>query len=67
MTQMNLSVKQKETQRQRTDWWLPRGMGVGGGMEWEFGISKCKLLLYIEWINNKVLHRELCSISGENP
>ena len=23
-------------------------------MEWEFGISTCKLL-YIEWINNKVL------------
>ena len=28
--------------------------GVGGGMEWEFGISRCKLL-YIGWINNKVL------------
>ena len=26
----------------------------GGGMDWEFGISKCKLL-YIEWINNKFL------------
>ena len=26
----------------------------GGGMEWEFGISRCKLL-YIGWINNKVL------------
>ena len=25
-----------------------------GGMDWEFGISTCKLL-YIEWINNKVL------------
>ena len=24
------------------------------GMDWEFGISRCKLL-YIEWINNKVL------------
>ena len=23
-------------------------------MDWEFGISRCKLL-YIEWINNKVL------------
>ena len=22
-----------------------------GGMDWEFGISRCKLL-YIEWINN---------------
>ena len=28
--------------------------GVGGGMEWEVGTSRCKLL-YIEWINNKVL------------
>ena len=27
---------------------------VGGGMEWEFGVSRCKLL-YTEWINNKVL------------
>ena len=25
-----------------------------GGMDWEFGISRCKVL-YIEWINNKVL------------
>ena len=28
--------------------------GEGGGKDWEFGISRCKLL-YIEWINNKVL------------
>ena len=26
----------------------------GGGMEWEFGISRCELL-YVRWINNKVL------------
>ena len=26
----------------------------GGGMDWEFGISRCKLL-HIEWINNKFL------------
>ena len=25
-----------------------------GGKDWEFGIRRCKLL-YIEWINNKVL------------
>ena len=31
--------------------------GGGGGIDWEFGISRCQLL-YIEWINNKVL---LCS------
>ena len=27
--------------------------GFGKRMEWEVGISRCKLL-YIEWINNKV-------------
>ena len=25
-----------------------------GGMDWEFGISRCKLL-HIEWMTNKVL------------
>ena len=33
---------------------VPSGEGVGGGMECEVGVSRCKLL-YIEWINNKVL------------
>ena len=49
---MNLSMKQ--TQMQRTDLWLPKGSGSGGGMGWEFRISRCKQL-YTEWINNKVL------------
>ena len=31
--------------------------GVGRGVEWEMGVSRCKLL-HIEWVNNKVL---LCS------
>ena len=31
-----------------------RREGEEGGMEWEFGVSRCKLL-YIELINNKVL------------
>ena len=33
---------------------VAKGKGSRGGMDWEFGISRCKLL-YIEWINNKVL------------
>ena len=33
---------------------VAKGEGVGGGMEWETGVSRCKLL-YREWINNKVL------------
>ena len=50
MTQMNLSTKQKQTHRYReqTCAW------EGGGMDWEFGISRCKLL-YTGWIHNKVL------------
>ena len=35
--------------------WLPRGREGRGEMEWEIGISRCKLL-HIEWIDNKVYH-----------
>ena len=34
--------------------WLPRGKGVQGGIQEEVGVSRYKLL-YIEWINNKIL------------
>ena len=33
---------------------LPKGEGVGGGMEWAVRVNRCKLL-HIGWINNKVL------------
>ena len=33
---------------------VAKGEEDGRGMEWEFGISRCKLV-YIGWINNKVL------------
>ena len=33
---------------------VAKGEGRWGGMDWEFGVSICKLL-YIEWVNNKVL------------
>ena len=33
---------------------VAKGEGVGGEMEWEVGMSRCKLS-YIEWIDNKVL------------
>ena len=55
MTQMNLTTKRKQTHRHREQTCACRGgEGSGGGMDWEFGISRCKLL-YIEWVNNKVL------------
>ena len=39
MTQMNLSVKQKQNQGQRIDWWLPRGRGVGEGRSGSLGLA----------------------------
>ena len=54
MTQTNLSMKQKQTHKQKTDLWLQRGGRGWGGRDWEFGISRCKLLC-IGWINSKVL------------
>ena len=46
-----------DSQIERTDLWLPRRRGGGGGKDWEFGISRCKLL-YTGQINSKV---PLCS------
>ena len=53
MTQINRSMKYRVTDivnRLMVAW----VEGVWGGMDWEFGVSRCKLL-YIQWINNKVL------------
>ena len=33
---------------------VAKGEGIGGRMEWKIGVSSSELL-YIEWINNKVL------------
>ena len=41
MTQMNLSKKRKQTHRHREQ---TCGCQGGEGMDWEFGISRCKLL-----------------------
>ena len=49
MTQMNLSIKQKQTHRHREE-----TGGCQGGGGWEAGVSRCKLL-YMEWRNNKGL------------
>ena len=50
---MNLPTKQKQTHGHNR-LVVAKGEGVEGGVEWEFGISRCKLL-YIGCINNKVL------------
>ena len=51
---MNLSTKQKQNQGHREQTGGCQGGGAGRGLDWEFGISRGKLL-YIEWINSKVL------------
>ena len=33
---------------------VAKGEGVEGGVEWEVGVSRCKLS-YIEWMNKKIL------------
>ena len=50
----NELIYETDSQTQRTDLWLPTGRVGGRGRDWELGISRCKLL-YIGWINNKVL------------
>ena len=50
MAQVNISTKQKETHRHREQTCSCQG----GGKDWGFGISRCELL-YIGWINNKIL------------
>ena len=53
MTQMNLSMKQKQSHRHREQ---TCGCQRGGrvGRDWELGVSRCKLL-HTEQINNMVL------------
>ena len=54
MAQMNLSSKQKQTHRHGEQTCsCHRGEG-GNGMDWEFGVSRCKLF-HLEWISDEVL------------
>ena len=50
----HLSETETDSQTQRTDSCLQKGRGSGGGKDQKFGVSRCKLL-YIGWINNKIL------------
>ena len=52
---MNLFIEQKQTYRHgEQTCGCQRGGGRGSEMDWEFGVSRCKLLL-LEWISNEVL------------
>ena len=43
--------KRTNSWTRRTDLWLPRERS---GMDWEFGVSRCKLL-HLEWISDEIL------------
>ena len=51
MALVNLSTKQKQTHRHGEQTCDCQG---AGGMDWEFGVSRCKLL-HLEWRGNGVL------------
>ena len=46
-----------DSQTWRTNLWLPKEAGRGSGRDWEFAVSRCKLL-HLAWMSNEVL---LCS------
>ena len=50
---MNLTTKQNGLTHIKNRLVAAKG-GGGCGTDWEFGVSRCKLL-HLEWINNKFL------------
>ena len=58
MAPMNLSTEQEQTHRHREQAVAAKGEVEGGnGMDWNFGVSRCKPL-HLQWISSEVL---LCS------
>ena len=54
MNQMKLSTKQEQTHRHEEQTCGCQGGGGKSGMNWEFGVTRCKLL-HAEWIGTEVL------------
>ena len=52
---MNLSTKRKRLTDMENRLVVAKGEVRLGGIDWEFGISRCKQL-YIEWINKFLLY-----------
>ena len=69
MIQMNLFTKQKQTHRLREGTYGYQGGSKGA--EWEFGISRCKLLHIFNRMDKQqghtIEHRELYPISCDKP
>ena len=55
MTQMNLSMKQKQTHGHREQACGCKGERGWGGVDWELEVNRCKLL-HIKWIIRVLLH-----------
>ena len=51
---MNISTEKQQTQIHREQNFGCHGGGGGSGMDWEFGVSRCKLF-HLEWISNEIL------------
>ena len=49
-----LSTEQKQTYGHGEQTCSCQGVGGGCGMDWEFGVGRCKLF-HSEWTDNKVL------------
>ena len=54
MAQMNLTTKKKQTHGDREQTHGCQAGGGGSGMDWEFGVRRCKLS-HLEWISNEIL------------
>ena len=51
---MSLSIEKKQTHGHGEQTYDCQGRGEGNGMDWEFGVSRSKLL-HLEWISNEIL------------
>ena len=51
---MNLSTEKKQTHGLGEQTCGCQEGGGGRGRDWEFGVSRCKLL-HLEWISNEIL------------
>ena len=54
MTRMNPFTENKQNHGDGEETCGCQGVWGGSGMDWEFGINRCKLS-HLEWISNEVL------------
>ena len=52
MTQVNIHKGKKKTHGHGKLTWGCQGGKGGSGMDWEYGVSRCKLL-HLEWISKQ--------------